>query len=89
MNEVTDHNTALFVALYAACGPNGKGYAPVSATRVVHAARGIVRGWGGFNHPRPMCQGHTSRVFFGLLPPDRTVTCQRCIAALAKRGIPT
>jgi hypothetical protein len=83
MTETEQHNADLAAGMHAAI--SARGYAIVSGTTSVrHASRGIVKGWGGYNHPRPLCQGHTSRVYFGLSA-DQTVpvTCKRCLASLA------
>jgi hypothetical protein len=91
MNEVEVSNTKLNAILDAACASNeGRGVARLASgtTSTIHAARGILRGWGGFNHARPLCQGHTSRVYFApIVNQAKPVTCKRCLAAIEKRGL--
>lgn len=84
------HNQQMVTALRAAKA--GRGYAAVYlGGEKIHASRATVRGWGGFHHPRALCQPHTPRSFASILDGDRAstveVTCERCKAGLAKRGI--
>lgn len=55
----------------------------------IHAAAGIIKGHGGYNHPRSFCQPHTPRTYAHVMPNEatHTVTCQRCLASMAKKGL--
>lgn len=66
-----------------------RGYAVASnGTPTRHAARTVLKGWGGHLHARAMCQPHTPRVYAGLCVDQSVeVTCKRCLAGLAKRNI--
>jgi hypothetical protein len=52
----------------------------------VHAATTVHAGHNGYNHPRALCTPHTPRSYAGLVnePHTAAITCQRCLASLAK-----
>lgn len=52
----------------------------------VHAATTVHAGHSGYNHPRALCTPHTPRSYAGLMnePHTAAITCQRCLASLAK-----
>lgn len=83
MTTIADRNASLAANMAAAVAD--RGYAVVSAaTPLCHASLGVVRGWGGYTHPRPLCQGHTTRIFYALSTDQKqAVTCKRCLASLS------
>ena len=90
MNEkerVESSNAKVREAL--AAGKAGRGYAVVGiGGSKLHAARGTINGWGGYVHPRALCQPHSPRTYaYVVEAQDAEVTCQRCRAGLAKRGL--
>ena len=83
------HNAQLIARLELA--KTGRGYltAYLGGERI-HAATSTVKGWGGFLHPRALCQSHTPRSYASEYDPagdTREVTCQRCLASMEKRRI--
>lgn len=74
--------------LLATAKADGPGYIAVSlAGRKVHAAATTIRGHSGYIHPRALCQPHTPRSYAVPWEDDREITCQRCLASLAGRGV--
>lgn len=75
-------NSALEARGYAAC---------LIAAGAVHAAIRLTQGHHGYLHPRPLCQPASPRFYAGFYGKDHAatepVTCKRCLAGMAKRGI--
>lgn len=82
--RVDQHNAKITGAL--ATAKAGRGFvAVVGPGAKVHAARHMTKGHSGYFHPRPLCQGSTSRAYFSLPagdPHTMAVTCKRCLASL-------
>lgn len=82
------HNAELAEKMAAAKATRGYLITYGGATGTVHAAVGIMRGHSGYNHPRSLCQPSTSMHYHAArLTQDAPVTCKRCLASMAKRGI--
>jgi hypothetical protein len=74
-----------------AAGREARGYTVVGYTTATrHAAVGTHHGHSGLNFPRGLCAPSTSRFYAWVLEDqDSPVTCRRCLAALAKKGLVT
>jgi len=80
-----ERNEGIKAALAAALA--GRGYLVLAGGKA-HASIALVKGWGGHLHPRPLCQGHTSRKYYWTAADQsQPVTCQRCLAGMAKRNL--
>ena len=82
------HNVKVREALAEA--KEGRGYVLVGLTTpTVHGSVATVKGHNGYVHPRTLCQPHSPRSYAWINDDqDGAATCLRCLAGLAKRGIP-
>jgi len=61
--------------------------------KAVHAAVDTVRGHSGYIHVRTLCQPHSPKSYASEFDPqgeqaaNLTVTCERCLASMGKRGL--
>lgn len=85
--RVATHNERVATTIREAKA--ARGFAVTTAnTAVTHAATGVTVGHSGFNHPRSLCQNNTPRFYHALVNDQAAeVTCKRCLAGLAKRGV--
>lgn len=86
--EAVDHNRKLDVAMKAARETRGFLVAdPMRGTKT-HAALTTMLGYNDYRWARPLCQSASPQFYYEIGHDQKApVTCARCLAGLAKRGI--